>query len=362
MKEIFELFKIRWAVILFLVVLIQLVMRMPGWGEWYAETIYPPVVRVLSFLTGWLPFSVGDCFIYGSILFLIVYLLWNFIVRRCLWAPLGNGVEYLFWVYIWFYLAWGLNYFRDDFYERAGLARVAYSEDDFRAFLDAYTDALNTATDMVLEGDSLREPAEKLVPEVAPEAFVAYGLTRVPAHVRPKPMLLPGLMSGVGVTGYMGPFFSEFHLNQNLLPSQYPFTYVHELSHLLGCSNEAEANFHAYRICVASSDPWVRFSGYFALFPYVAGNAWRALGAEGYSDWLARLRPAIPAFYEKRLAYWASLYNPQVGEAQEWAYNMFLRGNRISSGTANYAEVIALIIADRKCARDGSGTKNIKIP
>ena len=35
---------------------------------------------------------------------------WRFIV--------GREVELLAWVYIWFYLGWGLNYFRYDIYRR----------------------------------------------------------------------------------------------------------------------------------------------------------------------------------------------------------------------------------------------------
>lgn len=46
-------------------------------------------------------------------------------------------------------------------------------------------------------------------------------------------MLFTPLISMVGVTGSMGPFFCEFTLNGDLLPSQYPATYAHELAHLL---------------------------------------------------------------------------------------------------------------------------------
>ena len=33
--------------------------------------------------------------------------------------------------------------------------------------------------------------------------------------------------------GYMGPFFTEFNLNGQLLPVQYPATYAHEMAHSL---------------------------------------------------------------------------------------------------------------------------------
>ena len=55
-------------------------------------------------------------------------------------------------------------------------------------------------------------------------------------------------MSRVAVTGYMGPFFTEFNLNQELLSVEYPFTYAHELAHRLGIASEAEANLYAYLV------------------------------------------------------------------------------------------------------------------
>ena len=60
--------------------------------------------------------------------------------------------------------------------------------------------------------------------------------------MRVKEMLVPSLMSGVSVMGYIGPFFVEYNLNPQLLPVQYPATYAHEMAHVLGVSNEAEAN------------------------------------------------------------------------------------------------------------------------
>ena len=47
------------------------------------------------------------------------------------------------WVYIWFYFAWGLNYFRFPFYERTGIAKAAFSAEKFQDFLTGYVGKLN---------------------------------------------------------------------------------------------------------------------------------------------------------------------------------------------------------------------------
>lgn len=61
------------------------------------------------------PFFRRDCFIYGSIAGLLGYLSYAIIRRRRIGRTIRHVVEYLAWVYVWFYIAWGLNYFREDF-------------------------------------------------------------------------------------------------------------------------------------------------------------------------------------------------------------------------------------------------------
>ena len=84
---------------------------------------------------------------------------------------------------------------------------------------------------------------EQKIKPVYAEVPDKYGLTRPESFQHPKQSFCNALYSGVGVLGYMGPFFDESHVNHELLPVQLPFTYAHELAHLLGVSSEAEANF-----------------------------------------------------------------------------------------------------------------------
>ena len=237
------------------------------------------------------------------------------------------------------------------FYSRTGIRPTHISSKAFNAFLHDYTEGLNAS--YLATGSKPQTTAPDLMATIAAKAFnldttANLGLAALPSRLQAKPMLFPRLMSGVGVTGYMGPFLAEIHISLQLLASLYPFTLLHELSHLLGVSNEAEANFHAYLGCVASDEAAIRFSGYFSLLPYVANNARQVLEENEYRAWLEQIRPEILTLYDKKAAYWQALYYPIVGAAQEWIYDLFLRGNRISSGTANYSEVVAMLIATRE--------------
>lgn len=335
--------RLRWVVLAVLFVFIRTVMFFPAMGEWYARKVYPVFSAVLSRFSSLFPFSVGDCFIYGSIGGLVIYLVYAIAKRRPWLRTLGRMAEYLVWVYVWFYMAWGLNYFRQDFFTRAQIPYAAYSEDDFRDFLSVYTDSLNASF----------IPLEKIDPAVVAgevknnyrDIAARFGLLAPAGYLHPKPMLVPSFMSGVGVLGYVGPFFTEYNLNPDLLPVQYPFTYAHEMAHVLGISNEAEANLYAFLVCSRSEVPEMRFSAYFGLLPYVLGNAWLLLPKEEFARWKETISPEIRKAYNEKVAYWQALYSPLIGEMQETVYNWFLKGNNIPSGRKNYSEVVALLMA-----------------
>lgn len=340
---------IRLLVLAVLLIFVWSAMLMVDVSEWYAQAVYPSVYGLLSRFSSRFPFSVGDCFIYGSIFGLIVYLIYATVRGKGFWRRVGRIVEYLAWVYVWFYLAWGLNYFRHDYYTRAQVTPVSFSIDDFQVFLDRYTVGLHEAWTPV---EAVKpEAIESEVKEKYRKLPQRNGLARPTDYLRVKPMLSSRLMSKVGVKGYMGPFFSEFNINRNLPPSMYAFTYTHEMAHVLGITNEAEANLYAYLICTSSEMQEVRFSGYQALFPYVWSNARRLLPSHLFEEWKSGLDPEFIAYYNENVDYLRALYDPRIGEMQDRVYNLFLKGNKISSGTANYSEVIGLLIALQKKTR-----------
>lgn len=90
-------------------------MRSPDMGEAYARNVYPYISGALSCFSSLFSFSIGDCLIYGSMAGLLAYLVYAIVKKRSWRATAGRMIEYLLWIYVWFYLAWGLNYFRKDF-------------------------------------------------------------------------------------------------------------------------------------------------------------------------------------------------------------------------------------------------------
>ena len=316
---------------------------MPNLAEGYARTVYPSLSAALSAFSSLFPFPLMEVFVVGLILWLICYPIWKR-RQRIRWRKiLFREMEMLAWVYVWFYLGWGLNYYRYNIYTRLQTPPIAYEEQHFQDFLKEYTQCLNASyqPQTEVDADTLRHHISSFyanLPEV-------YGLTKPQSWQHPKKFIFTPLYSKVGVLGSMGPFFSEAQLNADLPEVQYPFTYAHEFSHLLGVSNEAEANYWAYRACTESSLPALQYCGYFGLLPYVISNASYLLPKEDFQAWIQTIRPEIRTQYNEKNSYWKERYSPLIGNIQDFTYNLFLKGNKIPSGKKNYAEVISLLLS-----------------
>lgn len=339
-------FKGRHILLAVSVALVWLVQLVPGWGEYYARQLYPGIALCLSSFSDLFPFAIGDLFIALSLVGLVVY---PFVMRRVrpkTWRRIAFcEAEYLVWLYVWFYVAWGLNYSQDDFYRRTGIAPVAYTSEAFLTFTRDYVEKLNT---------SYTEPsAEVNCALVSQEAVRGYRHISsylevhrpLGDHPRVKTMLFTPLISKVGVTGSMGPFFCEFTVNGDVLPADYPATYTHEMAHQLGVTSEAEANFYAYQVCTRSLEKSIRFSGYYSILPHVLNNAYRLMDKEDYQTLLSSIRPEIIRMLQDKQAYWEAKYSPLLGRIQDWMYDLYLKGNKIPGGRKNYSEVIGLLMS-----------------
>lgn len=335
----------RHFVLMALILIVWLVQLLPAAGACYARYIYPTIACVLTAVSDLIPFAVGDLFIALSIAWLVVWPFYARLRRKKPWRRIvGREVEYLLWIYVWFYLAWGLNYSQPNFYQRTGIAYTAYTPENFARFTDDYIERLNASYTSIdtIDTDMVRNEVVRGYRAISPALGVLPPTTDRP---RAKTMLFTPLISMVGVTGSMGPFFCEFTLNGDLLPADYPATYAHELAHRLGITSEAEANFYAYQVCTRSSVPALRFSGYYSILFHVLGNARRLMDEAAYQALVENIRPEIIQLAKDHQAYWSAKYSPLVGAVQEWIYDLYLKGNKIDSGRQNYSEVVGLLIS-----------------
>lgn len=336
--------KIRLTTLALLLLLIWSTQAIPVMGAAYAHSLYPVISLCLSSFSGIFPFAIGDLFIFLSVAGVLLYPIYG-LIRKLPWKKvLLHDGEYLLWVYVWFYLAWGLNYSQPGFYERTHIPYTAYTPENFRAFTSDYVAQLNASYTPITSIDKALICRESV--KGYQHISDTLGVHRPPTDSpRAKTMMFTPFISMVGVSGSMGPFFCEFTLNGDLLPSQYASTYAHELAHLLGITSEAEANFYAYQVCTRSQVSAIRFSGYLAVLNHVLANARRLMPEEEYKVLFNSIRPEVIELTRANQAYWMAKYSPTIGTIQDWIYDLYLKGNNIESGRKNYSEVVGLLIS-----------------
>ena len=375
-QHTFRLNRVKWRhwLLLVLLLLVTLAKMIPLWGFIYTTRIYPIIGTLLSPISGFFPFAVGDIFIALNIAWVIFYPIYEIGLRKKLArryfflaakrgsypkkkVVFGRVAEYLLWVYAWFYIAWGLNYSQPNIYDRIGMKPVEVSEAKFKAFAYQYADSLNAlsiSSDIVrsnifsdsIVDDGLKNRVRDAILKEYNKIGYKEGINApFNQHPHAKTMVFTPLSSMSGVTGSMGPFFCEFTLNGDILPHDYPATYAHEFAHFLGVANEGEANFYSYIVCTASADKQVRFSGYYHIFFHVLNNVFDILGEKEGERFLKHIRPEIIQLAKSDRRYWLSKRCKALDAAQDFIFELYLKGNHVAEGRKSYSGVIGLILA-----------------
>ena len=375
-QHTFRLNRVKWRhwLLLVLLLLVTLAKMIPLWGFIYTTRIYPIIGTLLSPISGFFPFAVGDIFIALSIAWVIFYPIYEIGLRKKLArryfflaakkgcypkkkVVFGRVAEYLLWVYAWFYIAWGLNYSQPNIYDRTEMKPVEVSEAKFKAFAYQYADSLNALSissdiagssifsDSIVD-DGLKNRVRDAVLKEYNKIGYKEGINApFNQHPHAKTMVFTPLSSMSGVTGSMGPFFCEFTLNGDILPHDYPATYAHEFAHFLGVANEGEANFYSYIVCTASADKQVRFSGYYHIFFHVLNNVFDILGEKEGEKFLKHIRPEIIQLAKSDRRYWLGKRCKALDAAQDFIFELYLKGNHVAEGRKSYSGVIGLILA-----------------
>lgn len=354
--------KLKWRhwVLISLLLIILFIKSSVYWSLEYTFRFYPYIGWMLSHISGFFPFAIGDLFIALSISWVILYPVYQICIKKKLikkgWLRQDatllkkrmvfcHVAEYLLWVYAWFYLAWGLNYSQPIIFVRMRMMPAKVSKQTLRDFANRYVDSINYLSESISYKDLKKKTQDE----------VLHGYNQLPLrmginspfnqHPRVKTMVFTPLSSMAGVTGSMGPFFCEFTLNGDILPHDYPATYAHEFAHFLGVANEGEANFYSYIVCTASADKQVRFSGYYHIFFHVLNNVFDILGEKEGERFLKHIRPEIIQLAKSDRRYWLSKRCKALDAAQDFIFELYLRGNHVAEGRKSYSGVIGLILA-----------------
>jgi hypothetical protein len=316
--------------------------HIPALSEWYMQNIYPLIAAILSFINRWIPYSLLDILIVFTVLIFLATIITVCLKRMKFFKWIQLFLLSILWITVWFYMAWGIAYFRPDFHERFGIEPPKEDREFFEAFVERYIDSLNRAY--------IADPhfdAKEIDKEI--EALYAkhHGILRLPHPCgwrRTKKTIAEPLMTRVGVSGYFGPFFNEVHVNNYSLPFTYPYTLAHEKAHQFGIAGEAECNLYATVICTSSDHPLVRYSGYLQTVSYLLGNL-RKISPNRYREIVMQINPDIIADYRAIQDHWRKEINQTMATVQDKVYDTYLKTNRQRSGVLSYSEMTGLLVA-----------------
>ena len=311
-------------------------------ADFYAEKLYPFISGTLSLAGSLLPFSLTVITVICLVATFLLFIVQAIRHRDNSFFWLRKSLSVLLWAFVWFYMGWGNNYYRTGLYQRNGIRRVSYDEVVFKAFLDDYSAQLNRAS--VEAGEYDRNSLEEDMKRYYSEEVSRYGYTALRRWQHIKKPMFNRLFSAVSVSGFMGPYFCESHVNRDVLEVDYPFVAAHELAHLAGVSGEAEASWWAFDFCRNSPESAVCYSGYLSILPYVLQNAKMLLPSDDYNLWAASVSDKVKADYIASVRHWKELRVGWTDRIQSWFYNLFLKWNGVSEGIHDYFGVVSVIM------------------
>lgn len=311
-------------------------------ADTYATFLYPHVSVVLSWLSSFVSFGVQEIVV-ALIIAYAVYLIIKGVRHHYGWKHIVASLfRVVVWTYVWFYMAWCINYSRSAIYQRSSERMAPYNKAAFKNYVRGFIHDANASYVVCTSWNKSQIVSD--IKKYYSSVPSIYGLTAPRSWQQPKYSLCNSLYSSVCVLGFMAPLLSESYINSEIPDADYPFTYAHELSHLLGVSSEAEANWWAFHACVSSSEAAVRYSAYKGILPYVLSNVRMSLGEKEYKMILVSVRHEVLEDARNSHAHWQSLQSPLLRKLHSVSYDLFLKGNNVNKGIENYSEVVALLI------------------
>ncbi len=336
-------------ILLAIIVLLHLLALQPYLiEEIYSAHIYVILSFLLRTVTRFIPFSVGDV-LYGAAFVWLLFKTIQFFLRKPTWKnfflSLRNLVVKFLWLYLFFLLMWGLNYYRFGIGYKLKLYPEAYSTQDLKNVTAQLRDSLN-ANSKLIDSLHINYTDDKTTFKQAIELYNAakkiypFLIYRQPDV---KKMLSGNVGNFSGFLGYYNPFTGEAQVNFKAPVFTIPFTTCHEIGHQLGFASESEASFVGYLVIRSNNLPAFNYSVYFDLFGFANGELYGrdSIAAKQNAKLLDTLVKKDYAAYRKYLKDNENPVDPLLTKL----YGNYLKAHNQPEGIKSYNEVVAWVIA-----------------
>ena len=311
----------------------------------YARGLYPVIQSTITPLSNRVPIALFDLAV--VIVVLAIVLVWVVSFRqakkrqrlRAVGRAVSGTVTILAFVYLWFLVAWGGNYWRPPLESQVAFDAARVTPDAVRALAEH---AVERANQTYANAHAAGFPAVN----AAPPRLVAalhqveheFGRPRPTVIATPKWTLFTPYYRAAGVSGQLGPFFLETLLNPDLTGPEREATLAHEWAHLSGYAPESDASFIGVLAALRAG-------------PSAEYSAWLDLVSESVNQLqpvtqrvvLAQLAEGPRRDQEAIRERLKMLVTP-VERAAWSTYDHMLKSQGVEEGVHSYSRVIQLLI------------------
>lgn len=337
--------KLKQFIILFILsVLVYAIGFNSNWVEqYYSQGLYPITSVVQRFISGIVPFALGDFLYLLLILFVLrsLYLFYKKLVQKRLkktdriYIPL-QVVNFILILYLVFKILWGLNYSRLPIAKQLNISNEKYTTAQLVSLGEYFINRLN-GLQQFKKGNysiqALQLKAKDAYDDMQQKnAFFTYNSPAV------KPVLNSWVITKIGIEGYYSPLSGEANVNMRLPRTALPFVTCHEIAHQLGVAREDEANLVGYLVASNSTDPYFQYSAFYEVFKNIIFEI-RIKSPEDYEKLYSTINPVTLKDLEADRAFWRK-YNSNMFAYMDVAFDRFLKLNNQSKGTDSYQDIV----------------------
>lgn len=321
--------------------LLQFLSQFPDFvEEYYSNGLYPFLTLFISNLSSHFSFSISEFLLWSILLVGIPFIFVRIRQQRMsLTRIFLNLLVTIAVFYVWFYLFWGINYFRPSLNSKLGLDRVELPMD---AFDSTFVRIIRNTNDL--------NPAYSVRPIAQIDSTInasydavldSLGLPKPPGYRGLKTFAINWLLNKTTTSGWFSPFLHEIHYNSDLFFIETPFVIAHEKAHQMGYTSEAEANFLAHLVCTNSNDPLARYSGYFQILGYFLNSV--RLREGQYEQYFNQLSKGVQLDLMAVQTRWQN-HRGFISDLANKGYDLYLKANHVEEGIQNYSMVVDLLV------------------
>ena len=343
-KKFFPLIrKSIYIVVLFVILIVLIALKNnPDVCEAMSRGLARVYGRVMTFLSGLIPFlSLTEVFFVSLILliiFLLVISIIAFVKRK-----LFRGLSHLMTIPCVILLTVTVYTFSCELaYNRKEMPLPYYetevAREDFVPIYNYFADDLNNCIAQL----SFKENGDlenRSLNEITKEVKKAYQIVNDnyfnPYFGSVKPMLSSFIYREFQITGVTFSPFGEANINTMNTNAGIPLTVAHELAHTRGVMREDDANKLAFYVCLNSEDPYLRYSAYVSYFYQL-----RNIASSSYltAEELA-LCHQIDSAYNKTNSYIYKYWQEHdlLEKFADFVNNLYIKSSGVQEGTDSYS-------------------------